>query len=369
MARRAAHPGQSNAPRGAGDVRTGRGAMSNPVGRFEKQTHESFDDGWEIPEEEHGLATTLSVDTSRTIIARNKSPDVPFLQSINPYRGCEHGCIYCFARPSHSYLGLSAGLDFETRLFYKPDAAALLRRELARPGYRCSPITLGANTDCYQPAERKLGITRELLEVLLEHRHPVSIITKSTLIARDLDLLADMARDNLAEVFISLTSLDPEIKRTLEPRAASPGARLRTIRALADAGVPVGTLVAPVIPVITDWEMERLLDSACTHGAQRAGYVLLRLPHDVRGLFTEWLQGHAPGKAQHVLSLLRQSHGGKEYDPQFGKRMRGQGQYAEMLAQRFRLACRKYGFNRRDGTLDTARFQRPARQGDQLSLL
>lgn len=368
MTRRASKNEPLQGSRRATGVRTGRGALSNPDGRFEKETHEDFDDGWDIPEEADRLSTTLSVDVSRSIIARNSSPDVPFLQSINPYRGCEHGCIYCFARPSHSYLGLSAGLDFETRLFYKPEASDLLRRELRRPGYQCSPITLGANTDCYQPVEKHLYLTRSLLEVMLESRHPASIITKSTLVTRDIDLLGEMAQDNLVEVFVSMTSLEPDIKRSLEPRAATPSARLKTIRALADAGIPVGVLVAPVIPVITDWEMESILDKAHAQGARRAGYVLLRLPHEVEGLFNEWLQGHAPGKAGHVLSLLRQSHGGKAYDAEFGQRMRGRGPYADMLAKRFRLACKRLNLNGRRSALDTTLFRPPVASGDQYTL-
>ncbi len=349
-------------------ARTGRGALSNPDGRFESETREAFDDGWELPEDPERLPTTLSVDASRSIIARNDSPDVPFSQSINPYRGCEHGCIYCFARPSHAYLGLSAGLDFETRIFYKPEAGELLRRELRKPGYQCSTISLGANTDCYQPAERKLRLTREILQVLRDCRHPACIVTKSTLVTRDLDILAEMARHNLAEVFVSITSLEAGSKRDLEPRAASPAARLKTIRTLSEAGVPAGVLVAPVIPVITDREMETILARAHENGARRAGYVLLRLPHEVEGLFTEWLQHHAPGKAEHVLSLLRQSHGGQTYEARFGARMRGRGPYADMLGKRFRQACKRLGLNARETALDTTLFQPPTVEGDQLSL-
>lgn len=346
--------------REATHARKGRGALSNPDGRFEKDTHESHDDGWDIAEEDpERKPTTLAEISARTIIARNHSPDIPFSQSINPYLGCEHGCIYCYARPSHAYLGLSAGLDFETRLFHKPQAAELLKEELRKPGYRCSPITLGANTDCYQPAERKLRITRAILEVLAEHRHPCTIITKSSLVERDLDILAPMAQRNLAKVFISITSLNPALKRTLEPRAAAPAARLKTMQALAEAGVPTGVLAAPVIPAVTDHELERILERAHEHGARQAGYILLRLPHEVEPLFTEWLEHHAPGKAEHVLSLLRQSHGGKAYDARFGKRMRGQGPYADMLAQRFRTACKRLQLERGDAPLDTHQFSPP----------
>jgi DNA repair photolyase len=350
-------------------ARKGRGALSNREGRFEKDTHESYDDGWDIPEEGLSrLPTTLMEDSSRSIIARNDSPDIGFSQSINPYRGCEHGCIYCYARPSHAYLGLSPGLDFETRLLYKPEAAELLKKELGRPGYRCSPIALGTNTDCYQPAERKLRITRGILKVLAEHRHPCTIVTKSTLVERDLDLLAPMAQEGLAAVFISVTSLNPDVKRTLEPRAASPTARLVTMETLSSAGVPVGVMAAPVIPAVTDHEMEHILEQAQSRGARRAGYVLLRLPREVEGLFTEWLQNHAPGKTEHVLSLLRQSHGGKAYDARFGERMRGHGPYADMLAMRFRTACKRLRLNQKDFTLDTSLFTRPKSTGDQYSL-
>lgn len=294
---------------------------------------------------------------------------MPFDQSINPYKGCEHGCVYCFARPTHSYLNLSPGLDFETRLFYKAEAAALLQEELRKPGYQCRPIALGANTDPYQPVERRLGITRQLLETMLAFKQPVAIITKGSLIERDLDLLAEMARLKLVQVMVSVTSLDSELKRSLEPRAASPAARLRAIGRLHETGVPVGVLVAPVIPVISDPEMESILKACAEAGASQAGYVLLRLPHEVKELFRQWLAAHRPGEAEHVMSLIQQSRGGKDYDSAWGQRMRGTGLFADMIAQRFRIACKRLGLNRRQQDLDCSRFHPPPRSGDQLSLI
>ncbi|HWP94869.1 MAG TPA: PA0069 family radical SAM protein [Gammaproteobacteria bacterium] len=347
---------------------TGRGALSNPDGRFEERRHERFDDGWGTAEEvPPPLATELRPEPGRTLITRHDSPDIPSSQSINPYRGCEHGCIYCYARPSHAYVNLSPGLDFETKIFYKAEAAARLEAQLRRKGYVCEPITIGANTDPYQPAERKLRVTRSILETLRRFHHPCALITKSTLVARDLDILAEMARERLVQVMVSITSLDPAVKRTLEPRAASPAARLKTIQLLAEAGVPVGVMVAPVIPVITDWEMERILAAAAQAGAVRAGYVLLRLPYEVKDLFREWLAAHAPLKAAHVMSLIRQARGGKDYDARFGARMRGRGEYADLLARRFALACRRHGLNRTVPLLDTTRFRVPPEdtpQGD-----
>jgi DNA repair photolyase len=327
-------------------VRTGRGAVSNPEGRFESTRTEAEDDGWGSLEQElPPLATTVQPEPARTIISRNKSPDIAFDQSINPYRGCEHGCIYCYARPSHAYLNLSPGLDFETRLFYKADAAALLEQEISAPSYRCSPITIGANTDPYQPIERDYRVTRSVIEVLAKYRHPFSIITKSALIERDLDLLAPLARDNLVAVFVSVTTLSNELKRTLEPRTASPRARLRAIRSLRDAGVPVGVMVAPVIPVLTDAELERILKASAEAGAQSAGYVLLRLPYELKELFREWLEHNEPLKAAHVMSRLRAMRGGRENDPRWGYRQRGEGEYAALLEQRFRAACARFGLN------------------------
>jgi DNA repair photolyase len=322
----------------------GRGALSNPAGRFDTLTVEQADDGWYQEEVPESLQETVLPDAARGVITSNDSPDVGFDVSINPYRGCSHACVYCFARPAHAYLGLSPGLDFETKLFYKADAVKLLEAELSKPRYVCKPIALGINTDGYQPLERRLGVTRSILEVLARCRHPVSLITKSTLILRDLDLLAELARDRLVSVMLSITSLSDEIKRTLEPRTASPSARLHVIEALAHAGVPVGVMVAPVIPAITDHELEAILAAAREAGASCASYVLLRLPHEVKILFREWLQEHYPERAKHVMSLINQARGGKDYDSQFGVRMRGTGPYAELLRARFEVAQRKLGF-------------------------
>jgi DNA repair photolyase len=350
--------------------RKGRGAGSNESGRFETEKRMPFDDGWGSSEDEPArLATTLVVDATRTIIARNDSPDIGFDRSINPYRGCEHGCIYCYARPSHAYLGLSPGLDFETRIFYKPNAAALLRDELRKKGYVCRPIALGSNTDPYQPAERKLGVTRSILEVLREFRHPVTIVTKGALIQRDIDILSDMAREKLAVVTVSVTTLDRDLARTMEPRAATPERRIETIAALSKAGVPTGVLSAPMIPALNDREMEAILARAREAGASVAGYTLLRLPLELKALFKEWLETHEPQKAAHVLSLVAQCHGGKIYDSAWSKRMVGGGPYAEMLAARFDRACRKLGYSPRSThMLDTSRFHPPAQKGDQLAL-
>ncbi|MEX0732795.1 MAG: PA0069 family radical SAM protein [Aquisalimonadaceae bacterium] len=350
----------------------GRGALSNGEGRFESRLTEAVDDGWYQDPDDAGPdpRTVVRAETARSIITHNTSPDVPFDRSINPYRGCEHGCIYCFARPSHAYLNLSPGLDFETRLFYKHNAAEILEKTLQRPGYRCAPIVLGTNTDPYQPLDRKLGITRELLEVLYRYRHPVSIITKGSHVARDLDLLSAMAEENLAMVCVSLTTLDDHLKRSLEPRTASPRRRLDTIATLTGAGVPVSVLMAPVIPAINDAELEAILERAADAGAETANYVLLRLPHEVAGLFREWLEAYAPARAGHVMSLIRQSRGGKDYDARFNQRQRGTGHFAELLAQRFALACKRNGLRRRSLTgLVTDRFRRPvAPDGAQLTL-
>jgi len=308
---------------------------------------------------------------AKSIISRNQSPDIPFEQSINPFRGCEHGCIYCFARPSHAYVNLSPGLDFETKLFYKDNAAELLEQELSKPGYRCSPINLGANTDPYQPIERDLRTTRSILEVLQRFRHPVTIVTKgAALIGRDLDLLSEMAAARLVMVAVSVTTLDDELKRTLEPRAASAASRLRTIRRLTDAGIPVMVLVAPIVPFVTDAELERILEASAAAGARMAGYVMLRLPFEVKDLFREWLQAHVPLKAKHVMSLVQQMRDGKDYDAQWGRRQVGTGEYAAMIAKRFEVACRRFGIQRRGHwQLDTTAFRVPPRSGDQLTLL
>lgn len=347
-----------------------RGAVSNATGRFERHRTEACDDGWDLPEDEAApLRTQVTEDATRTIITRNTSPDVPFDRSINPYRGCEHGCIYCFARPTHAYLGLSPGLDFETRLFAKPNAATLLEKELSNPRYRPAVLAIGTNTDPYQPIERERRIMRGCLEVLAAFHHPVMITTKSHLVTRDLDILGPMAAQGLASVGISVTTLDRALCRTLEPRAATPAKRLDAIRQLAQAGIPATIMVAPVIPVVTDPELERILEAGRTAGATAAAAILLRLPDEVKDLFAEWLEAHAPAKAGHVLSLLAQAHGGKAYDASWGKRFTGSGPHTQLLTQRFHLACKRLGFLPRHHTLTTELFRRPNRKGDQLSLL
>ncbi len=351
-------------------ARVGRGAPGNPVGRFESTRVEAGDDGWGVLDEPlPALETVVRREVARSVIARNDSPDVPFEQSINPYRGCEHGCVYCYARPAHAYVNLSPGLDFETQLFYKHDAAARLAEELARPGYRCTPMALGTNTDPYQPVERRLGVTRSLLEVLSGCRHPVSIVTKSTLVLRDLDLLVDLARDNLTRVYISITTLDAGLKRTLEPRAASPAARLAAVRRLAAAGVPVGVMFAPVIPALNDHELERVVAAAADAGAVSAAYILLRLPGEVGPLFHQWLDTHYPERADRVRNRIRELRGGRDNDPRFGTRMRGQGPWADLLEARFQGALRRRGLPARDSaSLDTTRFRPPGPASGQLSL-
>jgi DNA repair photolyase len=342
-------------------ARRGRGSVSNHSSRFDACRQVPVDDGWSREEEDEfatSTATRVCVDTARRVITRNHSPDVPFDQSVNPYRGCEHGCVYCFARPTHACLGLSPGLDFETRLFCKPDAATLLRSELARPGYRCSPIALGINTDGWQPVERRLQITRRILEVLQACHHPLSIVTRSALIERDLDMLAPMAAQGLVQVAVSVTTLDADLARCMEPRAATPARRLQTIRALAEAGIPVCVLVAPLIPVLTDGELETILGQARAAGATSAGYVLLRLPHEVRDLFREWLDTHRPGMAEHVFNRIADARGGKAYDATFGTRMTGTGHYAELLARRFGIASRKLDY-RTHPPLETRHFRAP----------
>jgi DNA repair photolyase len=323
----------------------GRGALGNPANRFDHARAEGIDDGWFQEEAPESIATEVRPDTTRTIIARNDSPDIHFDQSINPYRGCEHGCIFCYARPSHAYLGYSPGIDFETKLTYKPDAAMLLRKELARPGYACKHIMLGSNTDPYQPVERQLHVTRSILEVLAETRHPVAITTRSTLLLRDLDLLAPMAAQGLVQVMYSVTTFDAELKRRLEPRSASSTARLAAIRQLRAAGVPVGVLAAPMIPAVNDSELETILERVAEAGATHAGYVLLRLPLEVAELFRQWLETHMPDRAAHVMSLLQSARGGQDNSSAFGERMRGTGVWAQLLRDRFRLACRRYQLN------------------------
>ncbi|MBI1174309.1 MAG: PA0069 family radical SAM protein [Sideroxydans sp.] len=346
------------------EISKGRGATLQIEGRFESVARERFDDGWGAAEESlPPFRTTVTVERAKSVIQRHDSPDLPFELSLNAYRGCEHGCIYCYARPSHGYLNLSPGLDFESRLFAKPDAAQLLRAELARPSYRCSPIALGTNTDPYQPIEREWKITRQILEVLAECRHPLSIVTKSALVERDLDLLVQLAEDNLVQVFISVTTLDADLARKLEPRAASPRRRLEAMRTLNEAGVPCGVMVAPVIPFLTDAELEHVLQAAHEHGAQMAAYTLLRLPYELKDLFRDWLSTHYPLKAEHVMSRLREMREGRENDSAFGSRFSGKGQFADLLAQRFRMACERFDFRREDKSLDTSRFQAPARAG------
>jgi DNA repair photolyase len=348
----------------------GRGVSSNVAGRFDALTIEKTDDGWYQDEIVESPSETVLPDRARSVITSNDSPDVGFEVSINPYRGCSHGCIYCFARPTHAYLGLSPGLDFETKLFYKADAVKLLEAELAKPKYVCKTIALGINTDGYQPLEKRLEVTRGILSVLARCRHPVTIVTKSALIMRDLDLLITLAKDRLVSVMLSVTSLSNDIKRTLEPRTASPQARLRVIQQLSEAGVPVGVLVAPVIPAITDHEMEDILTAAKAAGATRAGYVLLRLPHELKILFRDWLAEHYPDRAGHVMSLINQASGGKDYNSAFGTRMRGTGPYAELLRTRFALAKRKLGFAGADERyeLNTGLFRPPRPETPQLNL-
>ena len=386
-------------------ARKGRGALSNRAGRFETRQVVPLDEApdWipgdgtasgeppgepprdggsrdsgsrdgERPRDQRpevappALRTTVTPEATRTIITRNDSPDVPFDRSINPYRGCEHGCVYCFARPSHAYLGLSPGLDFETRIISKPGAPDLLRKELAKPGYRCEPLALGANTDPYQPVERRLRITRRVLEVLAEHRHPVTIVTKSDLVLRDLDLLGPMATMRLARVMISVTTLDRALARRMEPRAATPERRLAAMRELTAAGVPAGVLSSPMILGLNDHELERILEASRAAGAVTAGYILLRLPHEIKDLFSEWLETHYPLKAPRVLALVRATRQGRLYDARFGARMKGAGPHAELLRRRFEVACRRLGLDRDRPRLDTSLFRPPGRPGDQFRL-
>ncbi len=344
------------------DPPRGRGALSNPDNRFEPYARENADDGWKPFVLESEIRTILTRDSSRTVISRNDSPDVGFSQSVNPYRGCEHGCIYCFARPTHAFLGLSPGLDFESRIFTKDDAPELLKKELSRPSYRCEPLAVGINTDAYQPTEARLGITRRILEVLREADHPVSLVTKSSLVERDLDILVPMAARNLVHVLVSITTLDPELARTLEPRAAVPQRRIETLRTLSSSGIPVGVMVAPVIPFLTEHELEPILSQAREAGARSAGYILLRLPLELKDLFREWLDEHVPLSADHVMNRMKEFHGGQEYDSRFGIRMHGTGPFAEILNQRFRVAARRLGFPGLP-PLDTGRFLAPPRPG------
>ena len=347
-----------------------RGARSFVPGRFEKDAREAFDDGW-TPEERDAtqLKTTVTEERSRSILSHNDSPDVGFSTSLNPYRGCEHGCIYCYARPSHAYLELSPGLDFESKLFAKTNAAELLRAALAKPDYVATPIALGANTDCYQPIERRYRITRQILEVLAECEHPVTMVTKSALVERDLDLLAPMAEKNLVKVFVSIGTLDRALAAKLEPRAATPERRLAILGSLAAAGVPCGVMIAALIPALNDRTMEQVLEAAAAAGAREAAYVIMRLPHELKDLFREWLAAHYPERAEHVISIVRQLRGGRDNDPRFGTRMTGIGSYAELIEKRFDIACRRFGLNghgagRKPPELDCTRFKSPARRDD-----
>lgn len=349
--------------------RHGRGAVTNASGRFEKRQVEAFDDGWSEPEELPPFRTQTTLERAVSIITRNESPDIPFDRSINPYRGCEHGCSYCYARPSHAYLGLSPGLDFESRLFAKPNAAELLERELAAPKYQPREIALGANTDPYQPIERQYRITRAILEVLARVDHPVTIVTKSALVTRDIDLLAPMAAKGLARVALSITTLDGKLARAMEPRASTPRKRLEALRTLTEAGIPAAVLTAPIIPAINDHEIETLLEAAADAGASEAHYVLLRLPLELRELFREWLLTHYPGKLRHVLSIIQSTRGGADYSSKFGERQVGTGVFAELIAKRFRLASERFGLKRRGGgKLRTDLFKPPVLPGGQMSL-
>ena len=348
----------------------GRGALSNASSRYDRETRVLVDDGWQNEEEElPPLKTEVMKDSSRTIITRNNSPDISFSQSINPYKGCEHGCIYCFARPTHAYLGLSPGADFESKLFAKPNAAELLARELSAPGYVPKVIAMGTNTDPYQPTEKRMRITRSILEVLRDFNHPVGIVTKSALILRDLDILAPMAAEGLAKVAVSVTTLDRKLARTMEPRASTPPKRLEAVRALVEAGIPTNVMFAPVIPALNDEEMENVLTAAKEAGAMSAGYVLLRLPLEIKDLFREWLEENVPDRAKHVMSLVRQMRGGKDYDSTWHTRMRGTGPYAELIARRFHMAVKRIGLNRESHPLVLNKFKRPPQLGEQLALL
>ncbi len=346
----------------------GRGAHSNASGRYEPLARIAFDDGWRSLDDLPPFQTTVTVDSTRKIITRNESPDISFDRSINPYRGCEHGCVYCFARPTHAYLGMSPGLDFESKLFVKPEAATLLERELSAPNYTPRVIAIGTNTDPYQPIERRYQVMRRILEVLEAAGHPVGIVTKSALVLRDLDILARMAERRLAKVALSVTTLDPELARKMEPRAAAPARRLEALRQLAQAGVPTTVMVAPLIPALNDQEMERILDAAAVAGVKEAGYVLLRLPLEVRDLFREWLLANYPDRYRHVFKLIRDMRGGKDYDSTWGKRQKGSGPYAWMLGRRFEIACEKLGLNAGKVSLTTEHFVPPIKPPEQLTL-
>lgn len=355
-------------PSNPDEILKARGAAARPKGRFERLESVRESDGWDIPEDAALLRTEVTVEQPRSIIARNTSPDVPFDRSLNPYRGCEHGCIYCFARPFHAYLGLSPGLDFETRLTAKPDAARLLAREIAKPGYKVAPIGIGTATDPYQPIEARYRIMPEVLRVLSDWNHPLSLVTRGSLVLRDAALLGDMAARGLVQVGVSLTTLDGDLARSLEPRAPTPATRLRMIEGLAQVGVPVRVMASPMIPVVTEPELEAILAAAREAGAIHASMIPLRLPNEVAPLFRDWLDRHMPGRAAHVMNRVQAMRGGRDNDPRFGHRMRGEGVEAELLHQRFRLARKRLGFVEKAAPLDCSRFGPPARAGDQLTL-
>jgi len=348
--------------------RRGRGALTNDSGRFEPKSRTLIDDGWGVNDAPPPLRTVVTAETARSILSRNTSPDLPFDRSVNPYRGCEHGCVYCFARPTHAYMGLSAGLDFESRLFAKPNAATLLAKELSRKGYEPAPIAMGTNTDPYQPIEQTYRITRSILEVLSDFNHPVTIVTKSARVTRDMDILSDMAKRNLVKVALSVTTLDAKLARTMEPRASTPARRMEAMKLLSEAGIPVGVMVAPIIPALTDSEIEKILTGAAYAGAQSAGFVLLRLPLEVRDLFVGWLKENLPDRAEHVMSLIRSMRGGKDYDATFGVRGHGTGPYAWQISRRFEIASKRLGLNRGKWNVDCSKFAVPG-QGKQLDLL
>ncbi len=350
------------------DLRKGRAATTNPPVRFDRQDRVRESDGWDIQEDLPPLRTEVTTERPRSAITRNTSPDLAFDRSVNPYRGCEHGCIYCYARPGHAFLGLSAGLDFETRLVARPDLPMVLESELRRPSYRPEVLAIGTYTDPYQPIEKDRQIMRRTLEVLRDFRHPVAVVTKGTLIERDIDILSELARDGLVRVGISVTTLDPAVSRAMEPRVPAPARRIATIRRLAEAGIPVRVMVSPVVPALTDHELEAILTAAAEAGAKAASYIALRLPREVAPLFRDWLAEHFPDRAERVLGRLRDLHGGAEYDATFGKRMTGQGKWAELLAQRYKLAARRLGLERHLPPLRTDLFTPPLKSGDQLSL-
>lgn len=351
------------------DRRRGRASGINPSGRYEALARHVFDDGWSSLDDLPAFKTEVQVEKPRAIITRNESPDISFDRSINPYRGCEHGCVYCFARPTHAYMGLSAGLDFETKLFAKPDAARLLERELSKEGYQPRTIAIGTNTDPYQPIEKKWRIMREILEVLEAFNHPVGIVTKSALVLRDADILSRMAEKGLAKVALSVTTLDAKLSRTMEPRAATPSRRLETLRTLSEAGIPVSAIVAPIVPGLTDHEIERILESVAHAGAKEAGYIVLRLPLEVSPVFKEWLLRHYPDRYRHVMALIRSMRDGKDYDAEWGKRMKGTGPYAWQIGRRFEMAARRLGLNTEKRSLRTDLFKAPNGQAEQLMLL